>query len=394
MALPNAVAVTSDAMFSGYLEPEQAQDYFAEAEKTSIVQRFARKIPMGATGVKIPYWTGDVSAGWVGEGEMKPLTKGDFGAKSVTPHKIATIFTASAEVVRQNPANYLNVMRTKVATAIGQAFDQAVLYGVDSPFTSVSGVPQHLSGTSKVVPINGNLYDALAVRGLRTLTQDGKKWTASLLDDTIEPILNGSYDNNGRPLWIDSPFSQENPVNREGRIVSRPSILADTVASGNTLGFVGDFRQIVWGQVAGLSYSVSDQATLNFGTDEPGGQNFISLWQHNLVAVLVEAEFGLLVNDVEAFYQLTDGPLTYAFSINGSPTGGTFTLKVNGVETAPIAYNANDAAIKAAIVAVDDGIVAADVTVASGTITGPFALAHGTDALTGGTSPVTTVTSA
>jgi hypothetical protein len=213
-----------------------------------------------------------------------------------------------------------------------------------------------------------------------------------LLDDTIEPILNGSYDNNGRPLWIDSPFSQENPVNREGRIVSRPSILADTVASGSTLGFVGDFRQIVWGQVAGLSYSVSDQATLNFGT--PEDPNFISLWQHNLVAVLVEAEFGLLINDVEAFYQLTDGPLTYNFSINGSPTGGTFTLKVNGVETAAIAYNATDAAIKAAIVAVDDGIVAADVTVASGVITGPFALAHGTDALTGGTSPNTTVTSA
>jgi HK97 family phage major capsid protein len=392
MALPNAVAVTSDAMFSGYLEPEQAQDYFAEAEKTSIVQRFARKIPMGPTGVKIPYWTGDVSAGWVGEGEMKPLTKGNFGAKSVTPHKIATIFTASAEVVRQNPANYLNVMRGKVATAIAQAFDQAVLYGVDSPFTAVSGVTQHLSGTSKVIPINGNLYDALAVRGLRALTADGKKWTASLLDDTIEPILNGSYDNNGRPLWIDSPFSQENPVNREGRIVSRPSILADTVASGSTLGFVGDFRQVVWGQVAGLSYSVSDQATLNFGTEQ--SPNFISLWQHNLVAVLVEAEFGLLVNDVEAFYQLTDGPLHYTFSLNGSPTGGTYTLKVNGVSTAPIAYNANDAAIKAAIVAVDDGITASDVTVAGGAISGPFALAKGTDSLTGGTSPNTTVVSA
>lgn len=385
-SVPNQVAQTTDTMFEGYLEPEQAQDYFAEAEKVSIVQRFARKIPMGATGVKIPHWTGEVSAQWVGEGEMKPLTKGNLSKQTVAPHKIATIFTASAEVVRANPANYLSTMRTKVATAIGQAFDQAVLYGVDSPFD------HYLAETTKTVSINDNLYDAVAVRGLRLLANDGKKWRATLLDDTVEPILNGSYDNNGRPLWIDSPFSQENPVNREGRIVGRPSILAETVASGNTLGFAGDFNQIVWGQVGGLSYSVSDQATLNFGTaDSP---NLISLWQHNLVAVLVEAEFGLLINDVDAFYKLTDGPLVFNLAVVGSPTGGTYTLKVNGIETAALAYNANDAAIKSAIVAVDDGINASDVTVASGVITSPATISHGTDALTGGTSPHTTVTAA
>lgn len=380
------IAQLGDSMFAGYLEPAQAQDYFAEAEKVSIVQRFARKIPMGQTGIKIPYWTGDVSAGWVGEGEMKPLTKGNFGSQTVSPHKIATIFTASSEVVRANPANYLNVMRTKVATAIGQAFDQAVLYGVDSPFA------HYLAETTKVVAINNNLYDATAVRGLRSLTQDGKKWSATLLDDTVEPILNGSYDNNGRPLWIDSPFSQENPVNREGRIVGRPSILAETVASGSTLGFAGDFKQIVWGQVGGLSYSVSDQATLNFGT--PESPVFVSLWQHNLVAILVEAEFGLLINDVDAFYKLTDGPLHYQLTVLGVPTGGTYTLKVNGVSTAAIAFNANDAAIKAAIVAVDDSILAADVTVTSGLIVSPATISHGTDSLTGGTSPTTTVVAA
>jgi HK97 family phage major capsid protein len=374
-------------MFAGYLEPAQAQDYFAEAEKVSIVQRFARKIPMGQTGVKIPYWTGDVSAGWVGEGEMKPLTKGNFGSQTVAPHKIATIFTASSEVVRANPANYLNVMRSKVATAIGQAFDQAVLYGVDSPFA------HYLAETTKTVAINNNLYDATAVRGLRALTQDGKKWNATLLDDTVEPILNGSYDNNGRPLWIDSPFSQENPVNREGRIVGRPSILAETVASGSVLGFAGDFRQIVWGQVGGLSYSVSDQATLNFGT--PESPVFVSLWQHNLVAVLVEAEFGLLINDVDAFYKLTDGPLSYQLTITGAPTGGTYTLKVNGIATAAIAYNANDAAIKAALVATDDGLVAADFTVTSGLIVSPATISLGVDnTLTGGTSPHAVVAAA
>jgi HK97 family phage major capsid protein len=390
MALPNQVAVTTDTMFEGYLDPEQAQDYFAEAEKTSIVQRFARKIPMGPTGVRIPHWTGSVTAGWVGEGEMKPLTKGNFGKQEVVPHKIATIFVESAEVVRANPANYLNVMRTKVAEAIAQKFDQAVLYGVDSPF------PHYLAETTKTQAIGDNLYDALAVQALKKLTVAGKKWNATLLDDTVEPILNGSYDNAGRPLWVESPFSQVNPVNREGNIVGRKTIIAETVASGNNLGFAGDFNQVVWGQVGGLSYSVSDQTTLNFGTEV--SPNFLSLWQHNLVAVLVEAEYGLLINDVEAFVKLTGtladaGDVVSTLVITGSPTGGTYTLRVNGVETAAIAYNASDANIKSAIVAVDDGLSASDVTVASGVITAPYAITKGTNSLTGGTSANFTVTS-
>jgi hypothetical protein len=87
----------------------------------------------------------------------------------------------------------------------------------------------------------------------------------------------------------------------------------------------------------------------------------------------------------------------FTLTVNGSPTGGTYTVKVNGVETAAIAFNAIASAVKFAIVAVDDGISASEVTV---TGSGPFAislpatLSHGTDALTGGTTPSTTVAAA
>jgi hypothetical protein len=36
------VAQTSDAMFSGFLNPEVAQDYFAQVENVSIVQQLAQ----------------------------------------------------------------------------------------------------------------------------------------------------------------------------------------------------------------------------------------------------------------------------------------------------------------------------------------------------------------
>ncbi|AIK69052.1 major capsid protein [Mycobacterium phage Trike] len=295
------IAQTGDSMFQGYLEPEQAQDYFAEAEKTSIVQRVARKIPMGSTGVKIPHWTGDVSAAWIGEGDMKPITKGNMSVQQVEPHKIATIFVASAETVRANPANYLGTMRTKVATAIAMAFDTAALHGTDSPFD------HFLAETTKAVSLadaDASVYDQIGVNALSLLVNDGKKWGATLLDDVAEPILNGAKDANGRPLFVESTYEAVTTPYREGRILGRPTILSDHVANGTLIGIQGDFSQVVWGQVGGLSFDVSDQATLNLGT--PQAPNFVSLWQHNLVAVRVEAEYGLLINDVEAFVRLTN----------------------------------------------------------------------------------------
>lgn len=89
------------------------------------------------------------------------------------------------------------------------------------------------------------------------------------------------------------------------------------------------------------------------------------------------------------------GNLVQTVTINGIPTGGTFTLQVAGQNTAPIAYNAVASAIQTAI----NAVLPAGITV---TVTGtdPFTLtftvapgpvtANG-KALTGGTNPSVSV---
>lgn len=302
------LAQTSDTIFSGYLDPVMSQDYFAEAEKISIVQQLARKIPLGPTGVTIPHWNGSVSAEWVGESGMKPITKGSLTKQSIAPKKIATIFAESAEVVRANPANYLGIMRTKIAEAIALAFDAAVLAGTNTPFGAY--VAQTTKSVSLIdsggagVATDNNAYNALNA-GLSLLVNDGKKWNGTLFDDKAEPILNGSKDTNGRPLFLEiAPPVLRNVPFRQGSILGRPTFVSDHVANSTTLAYMGDWDQIVWGQVGGLSFDVTDQATLNFGTEE--SPNLVSLWQHNLVAVRVEAEFGVLVNDPASFVKLTN----------------------------------------------------------------------------------------
>lgn len=93
-------------------------------------------------------------------------------------------------------------------------------------------------------------------------------------------------------------------------------------------------------------------------------------------------------------------------TITGGPTGGTFTLTLNGETTAAIAYNAAAAAVESALEALPS-LSAADVAV-TGSAGGPYTVTFGGDyagenvaamtasgaSLTGGTSPAVNVATA
>lgn len=293
---PGNLAKTSD--FAGFLEPEMAQPIFEEMAKTSVVQPLATKVAMGPTGVTIPYFDGEVQAHWVDEAGKKPLAKGGFDKFTITPKKIAVIITMSSEVVRANPLNYINVMRGKVAEAFAVAFDKAVLHGDSTPFGA------YVDQTSKTVDLsNPNAYDATN-NALSLLVEDGKKFTGGLLDNVVEPIINGAKDGNDRPLFIDPTYTETNSLTRTGRILGRPVSIADGIKNDKTVGYYGDFSKILWGQVGGISYDVSDEATLDL-SEAQDGSGLTSLWQHNLVAIRCEAEFAALVRDPESFVKIT-----------------------------------------------------------------------------------------
>lgn len=299
MAMSTSTFATTDD-FSGFLKPEQAAPIFEEMTKRSLVQPLAKKIEMGPTGVSIPFWDGDVQAHWVDEAGKKPLAKGGFDQFSVSPKKIAVIFAMSSEVVRANPLNYINVMREKVGEAFAVAFDAAVMHGTNTPFGA------YMDQTTKAVALDDpNAYGATN-NALSLLVNDGKKFTGGLLDNITEPIINGALDNNGRPLFIEPTYTETNSLTRQGRILARPITIAEGVKGPEAdaaAGYFGDFSQILWGQVGGISYDVSDQATLDL-SEAQDGSGLTSLWQHNLVAVRAEAEFAALVRDPEAFVKV------------------------------------------------------------------------------------------
>jgi HK97 family phage major capsid protein len=293
-------AATMTSEFAGFLKPDQAEAYFNQARRNSVVQSLARKVPLGINGQEIPVVTSKATAGWVAEGGQKPASKGAIGLKTISPKKIAAIAVVSAEVVRANPGNYVELFKQDIAEAMALAFDAAALYGTNTPF----GASNYIGATTKSVEIgtttqaNGGVYGDI-VAGLKLLVDDGKKLNGFAFDSTSEPTFLGATDLNGRPLFVDSPF--EDSVLTAGKLLGRNAFLGDGVGDGATVqGFGGDWSQVVWGAVGGISYDVSTQATVTINGA------LTSLWENNLVAIRAEAEYGLLVNDNQAFVKYVD----------------------------------------------------------------------------------------
>ena len=297
-------AATMTGDFAGYLRPEMAQAYFDEARQQSAVQQLVRQVPLGINGQEIPVTTSKPTAGWVNEGDRKPSSAGGKTLQTITPRKIAAISVVSAEVVRANPGGYIEDLRGDITEAFALAFDAAALHGTDSPF----GANNYIAATSKSVQLgtsaaaDGGVY-ADVNEGLSLLVNDGKRLTGTAFDLIAEPVFNGAVDLNGRPLFVDSPTVENTATVRSGRLLGRPSFIGEGIADDGIVGFGGDWSKAVWGVVGGISYDVSTQATVTLDGE------LVSLWEHNLVAVRAEAEYGWLVHDVDAFvnFESADG---------------------------------------------------------------------------------------
>jgi HK97 family phage major capsid protein len=294
--------------FAGFLRPDRAGYLFEQARKSSSVMQLARQIPMGANGVEIPFSTYKATAKWVAEAGQKPTTESGISLKTLKPSKLAAICVVSAEVVRANPGNYMEVLRADIAEAFAVAFDNAILHGTDSPF----GAGNNIDATTKSVALGtaaataGSVYGDV-VAGLSALVSDGKRLTGFAFDKTVEPLFLGSLDTAGRPLFIETPSAETTaPQMQGGRLIGRPAFLGDNIkntpagaGAKATLGYGGDWDQVVWGVVGGVQYKVSTEATVTIGG------TLTSLFEHNLVAILAEAEYGALVNDPQAFVKYT-----------------------------------------------------------------------------------------
>lgn len=310
------MAITASTLrsdFSGFLTPEMSAPIFERAARASVVQQVSPQQPMGPEGKSVPVFTGRLTAGWVDEGGEKPKSAATVTLKTLVPKKMSVIFVVSKEVVRANPGSYMQVARNQAAEAFAEAFDRAALH--DEGPTGIAGAgpfATYIDQTTKSNELgantqaNGGLYKDLVDSMEEIISDDddlgrGREVTGWVFDSRMETRLLGQVDTTGRPIWDSLPTDDFAPgLARRGSVLQRPSFMGHGVKDNTSkiMGYAGDWSQTAWGVVGGISYNLTDVGAVTIN-----GQ-LVSTFEHNLVAILAEAEYAFLVNDPKAFIQL------------------------------------------------------------------------------------------
>lgn len=285
--------------FSGFIDKEKAGPIFEKAAESSIIMRLVRQVPLGLVGTDIPVFTGTVQAGWVSEGDRKPKTEGSMALKTLTPKKLAAIHVVSQEVLRADPGTYLELMQKEIGEAFARSFDAACIHGKDlvtggaGPFTtSIADTTksQEFGGSAAT---DGGVYRDL-VEGLEELVGADKELNGFAVSPRLEPRLLGAVDTAGRPIWSATAPTDGLP---SSNLLGRPAFVSKSVheADSTVEAIGGDWTQAAWGVIGGINYSVSAETAVTING------SLVSLWENNLVAIRMEAEYGWVCADTDAF---------------------------------------------------------------------------------------------
>lgn len=281
------------------LPPAVSSEIWQDAQESSIVMQLARQINLPGSGMSIPIITGDPEADWVAETDEKPVDRGTLDNRTLTPYKLAVIEPFSMEFRRDLPALY-GALRGRLANAIARKFDEAVLFG-PSPGTGFD----NLSDAPVVDLVNAGdetMYDGL-VEAITAVGDAGGDLSAWVFNGGGEGLALSAKDGMGRPLFINNLQSEGRSI---GTFLGRPAYKSKHVRRDDgTIGFAGDWASAMYGVVANISITESDQATL---TETVGGETrSLNLWQRNMFAIRAEAELGFAVRDADRFVRLTSG---------------------------------------------------------------------------------------
>lgn len=299
-----------DRVNSQLLPREITGPIFQKATESSAVMSRARRVPLslhGETTIPIP---GDVPvANWISEGARKPLGTSGVGLRTMSGKKVAVMVAVSEEVVRTNPAGMYEQLVNDLPTSIARAFDYATVHGktLDG---GVGPFAQHLTASSNVVTLGtatqgaGGIYTDF-VNGSAQVLNAGYDFTGLVADPRLRPQLQLAVDLNGRPLYVDTyggsnqtsgdPTLNGVPVSYSKGVsgkVNRQSELVDT----GLRAIGGDWSQVAFGVGMDITVKVSDSASF---VDEDGVTR--SAFQENLLVVLAEAYYGMIVADPDAF---------------------------------------------------------------------------------------------
>lgn len=306
-----AATTLSNLESAGLLPKPMAQEIIKKVNEDSVVQKLAGSTPMSITGGSIAVQTAQAQAGIVGEGEAKPITNAGVSTKTLKPIKAAAIVYWSKEARLANPVGYLDFLQEQLSGAITRAFDLAILHGKNAiNGQEISGV-EYLNQTTNRVELGtadkasgGIAADILAGYDLVTGLDKDFDFTSFAADKTLRSKLLGAVDTQGRPIYSNPINFRDDMATAFGLPVAYSKAVSGKIGAATDTkvrAFGGDFStNLKYGFAENITFSRTDVATID------DGGTTVHLWQQNMEAFLVEAIFGWVITDKDAFVAYDD----------------------------------------------------------------------------------------
>ncbi|MEU6990399.1 phage major capsid protein [Streptomyces sp. NPDC046465] len=290
---------------------------FEKSVEQSAVMALARRAPLAidaTTSVPIPM---DVpTADWVGQAAKKPLSTSSVGVKQMTAKKLAVLIPVAEEVVMTNAGGLWTQLQTDLPTAFARAFDHAAIHGktmkgAAGPFDDYLAETTNAVALGTATQGTGGIWADL-VTGMEKVIDSDWDYTGTVADHRLKPKLLLATDTTGRPILVDTTTPGTNMASA-GTLIGEPLAYSRSVSGkqrrqsassdSGLRGIGGDWSQAAFGVGMDITVRISKEATY---VDEDGGVH--SAFQENLVLLLAEAFYGLVLGDTDAFVKFTGTP--------------------------------------------------------------------------------------
>ncbi|MCT6829406.1 phage major capsid protein [Bacillus velezensis] len=285
---------------NGKVPTEQGTLVLKEFMTQSAVTKLAKYEEMTKPEKEFTYLASGPGAYWVGEGDRIQTSKAQWLTAKMISKKLGVIIPVSKEFLRYSVTDFFTQMRPAIAEAFAIKFDQAALFGVDSPFGKGVSVFEKIKESGNTIALNslGNLYDEL--NGVMALVEDADKDVNGFTTTRrFRQKLRGTKDGNGLPIFNDATGGTTQQalglpigyVDSKSWDYEKAALLA------------ADWNYTRYGIPQGMEYKISEDATLTTIVDADG--NPINLYERDMVALRVTQQVGFMTLTDDAFAAIT-----------------------------------------------------------------------------------------
>jgi len=281
---------------TGEIPAEQGTLVLKEFVAQSAIAQLAQVMPMTKPVINFTYLADGAGAYWVSEAEKIQTSKATWLTAEMEAKKLAVILPVSKEFLTYSVTDFFEQMKPAIAEAFYTKFDEASLFGINTPYKAGVSVWENIlsSGNRVVKGTGANLYQDF--NQLLALVEEGDNDPNGFTTTKkFRKDLRGTVDSQGLPIFNDVKGGATSSA--LGLPIGYTNSKAWDYTKAEVI--VGDWDYARYGILQGIEYSISEDATLSTIVDENGAP--VNLFERDLIALKATMMIGFMTLKEDAF---------------------------------------------------------------------------------------------